>query len=63
MQKWPGCRNFVEVFGMPSPTIHEWMMGWPEGWSDTEPLETGKFQSWQQQHCGHLRMLIKENQP
>lgn len=51
MQKWPNCREFVRVFGKPSPTNHEWLMGWPLGWSDAlNPLETGRFQSWLQQH-------------
>ena len=50
MQKWPACREFVRVFGRPSPTNHEWMMGWPIGWTDLKPLETGKYQSWLQQH-------------
>lgn len=57
MQKWPVCRNFVQVFGRPNPIIQEWLMGWPEGWSDTKPLETGRFQSWRQRHYGALRML------
>jgi hypothetical protein len=50
MQKWPACREFVRAFGRPSPEVHEWLMGWPEGWSDIQPLETGKFQSWLQLH-------------
>ena len=57
MQKWPVCRNFVAVFGRPDPIVQEWLMGWPEGWSDTKPLETDKFQSWQRRHYGALRML------
>lgn len=62
MQKWPSARNFVKVFGRPSPAIHEYLMAWPDGWSDTAPLETGKFQSWQQRHYGHLLMLIERIQ-
>jgi hypothetical protein len=50
MQKWPGCRAFVAVFGKPTPSNHEWLMGWPLGWSALQPLETVKFLSWQQQH-------------
>lgn len=50
MQKWPNCRNFVRVFGKPSPTNHEWLMGWPIGWSALQPLETDKFLSWWRQH-------------
>jgi len=50
MQKWPACREFVRVFGKPTPTNHEWLMGWPIGWTDLKPLETGKFRQWQWQH-------------
>jgi hypothetical protein len=52
MQKWKGCRAFVQVFGRPSPTNHEWLMGWPIGWTGLAPLETGRFLSWRQQHSG-----------
>jgi len=27
----------------------EWMMGWPQDWTELKPVETGKFQKWQQQ--------------
>nr|WP_236175950.1 hypothetical protein [Pseudomonas pseudonitroreducens] len=50
MQKWPSARDFVMALGKPSPENHEWLMGWPEGWSDSSPLEMDKFQSWLQQH-------------
>lgn len=50
MQKWPGCRAYVQVFGQPSPIVEEWLMGWPEGWSDTRPLEMAKYRSWLQRH-------------
>jgi hypothetical protein len=50
MQKWPNCREFVRVFGKPSPTNHEWLMGWPIGWTELKPLETGRFRSWLQRH-------------
>ena len=33
-----------------NPEFVEWLMGWPIGWTDCEPLETGKFLSWLQQH-------------
>lgn len=52
MQKWPSAQAFVRVFGKPTPTNHEWMMGWPIGWTASQPLETAKFQSWLQQHGG-----------
>tara|TARA_Y100000114_G_C11586680_1_gene243729 strand:- start:12 stop:518 length:507 start_codon:yes stop_codon:yes gene_type:complete len=50
MQKWKGSRNAVMVFGKPTPENHEWLMGWPIGWTDLNALETGKFHQWQQQH-------------
>lgn len=52
MQKWPACRAYVQVFGRPNPGVEEWMMGWPEGWSDTQPLGMAKFRSWLQRHGG-----------
>jgi len=60
MQKWQVCRNFVSVFGKPTPENQEWLMAWPIGWSDTKPLAMDKFQRWQQQLCGHLQMLNSE---
>ena len=32
------------------PNFVEWLMGWPIGWTDLQPLETDKFRSWQQSH-------------
>jgi hypothetical protein len=52
MQKWPSCRSWVRVFGKVIPENSEWLMGWPLGWTDLKPLETDKFQQWQQQHGG-----------
>lgn len=50
MQKWPSAQAFVRVFGKPTPTNHEWLMGWPLGWTDLQPLEMDKYRSWQRQH-------------
>jgi hypothetical protein len=36
--------------GLLNPNWVEWLMGWPIGWTDLKPLETAKFQEWQQQH-------------
>ena len=57
MQKHACARNFTQVFGKPTPTNHEWLMGWPIGWSGIEPLETAKFLQWRQQHgdCSEAR--------
>lgn len=50
MQKWPSARSFVTVFGRPDPINQEWMMGWPLGWTDIQPLGTDRFQSWLSAH-------------
>ena len=42
--------------GQPTPPMRlnpdwvEWLMGWPIGHTALKPLETAKFQEWQQQH-------------
>jgi hypothetical protein len=36
--------------GQLNPMWVEWLMGWPIGWTELNPLEMGKFQEWQQQH-------------
>lgn len=34
----------------PCPSCVEAMMGWPLGWTDSQPLAMDKFQQWLQQH-------------
>jgi hypothetical protein len=41
----PGYRR-----GPTSLILAEWMMGWPAGWTDCQPLETARFHEWQRQH-------------
>lgn len=53
MQKHPCSRAFVRVFGNPSPTNHEWLMGWPTGWSGLKPLGMGKFPQWRLRHSDY----------
>lgn len=36
--------------GALSPDWTEWLMGWPIGWTDLQPLETDRFQLWLQLH-------------
>lgn len=38
--------------GRLNPTWVEWLMGWPLGWTELQPLETGKFHEWWRQHGG-----------
>ena len=35
-----------------SPQWWEWLMDWPQGWTDLKPLATDKLQLWRQQHSG-----------
>jgi hypothetical protein len=35
---------------MHCPAFEEWVMGWPEQWTELTAFEMGKFQQWQQQH-------------
>ena len=42
----------AEVGGALNPTWVEWLMGWPLGWTDLKPLETGKSPS-APQHLGN----------
>jgi hypothetical protein len=39
----------TQAGGQLNPTWVEWLMGWPIGWTDLEPLATDKFQQWQRQ--------------
>jgi len=38
------------VGGHLNPTWVEWLMGWPVGWTDLNPLAMDKFPLWQRQH-------------
>ena len=55
MQKWPAAREFTRVFGRPTPEVHEWLMGWPIGWTDIKPLEMDKWLSWLRSHSSCLQ--------
>lgn len=45
-----GRKLVTQVGGQLNPTWVEWLMGWPQGWTDLKPLETGRFREWQRQH-------------
>lgn len=38
------------VGGYLNPPWVEWLMGWPQGWTDLRPLGTGRFLSWRRAH-------------
>lgn len=44
------------------PDLLEWSMGWPITWSQSQPLETDKFQQWLQAH-GDYSMTANANSP
>jgi len=52
-QRFDQWRDYVKImFGMtyPHPTHSELRMGWPENWTDSEPLEMDKFRQWLASH-------------
>jgi hypothetical protein len=45
----------LRLGGPLNPQWAEWFMGWPIGWTELKPLETGRFQAWLDWHgksCG-----------
>ncbi len=40
----------AQVGGHLNPTWVEWLMGWPIGWTDCEPLATDRFRRWRRLH-------------
>ena len=40
----------IEAGGALNPPWVEWLMGWPIGWTDLQPLETVKFRQWLRSH-------------
>lgn len=48
--RWPE-EMLGEANGGPlNPAWVEWLMGWPIGWTDSEPLETARYQQWLNSH-------------
>jgi hypothetical protein len=39
-----------ELGGKINPEYTEWMMGWPQGWTDLKPLGMDRFLQWQLEH-------------
>lgn len=44
----------LAIGGVPSPAWVEWLMGWPMGWTDSEPLEMARFRQWCHAHGARL---------
>jgi len=60
MQKWPSSRRSVMVFGRPTPEIHEWLMGWPLGYTSTEPMKKGYFYDREQRAQGRAAGICSD---
>lgn len=45
-----GLLSLIGISKERYPAISEWVMGWPDGWSDLKPLETDKFRRWLNLH-------------
>jgi len=43
----------IEIGGQLNPTWVEWLMGWPIGWTDLEPVGMAPFQRWRREHLRH----------
>ena len=51
MQKWESHKNLEgSVGGSLNPAWVEWLMGWPIGWTDLQPLATDRFPQWLRLH-------------
>lgn len=54
LDEWGGSgnpwRGTEEGGGPLNPTWVEWLMGWPIGWTDLQPLEMAKFRQWCDSH-------------
>lgn len=40
------------------PEYPEWMMGWPQGWTETERPAMASYQLWWQQHSAVLQSVL-----
>ncbi len=48
-------RDLTGLTGKPNPIFVEWLMGWPQGWTDLKPLEMDKSHFVPQQHGESLQ--------
>lgn len=65
-QRLDQWRDYVKVkYGLtyPHPTHSELRMGWPEKWTDSEPLEMDKFRQWQRLHLLYYPVAYKLKVP
>lgn len=48
----------IPAGGTLSPMWVEWLMGWPIGWTDLQPLAMDKFRQWLEQHGAYLEECV-----
>jgi DNA (cytosine-5)-methyltransferase 1 len=48
-------KNGTYIPSLINPSLYEWLMGWPLGWTDLKPLETDKFHKWLELHGNFLK--------
>ena len=59
----PMLNDVVAPGGQLNPTWIEWLMGWPEEWTDSKLLETDKFRSaWLEPFKSYLKELSKKEE-
>ena len=46
------AQEVIPAGGLLNPEWVEWLMGWPIGWTDLQPLATARFQQWLRSHGG-----------
>lgn len=51
------------IGGPLNPTWVEWLMGWPIGWTDLQPLEMDKFRWWLRSHGKFLAETFDKHKP
>jgi len=52
-EKMSGQSLRQQVGGPLNPEFHEWLMGWPIGWTASAPLATDRFRQWLSLHGKH----------
>lgn len=53
LDEWGGSSNIwrgTPIGKMHCPPFEEWVMGWPEQWTELTQSATAKFRQWQRQH-------------
>jgi len=50
LEEWFGIHSPHLIGSRCDPNHVEWMMGWPIGWTDLQPLATARFRQWLDSH-------------